>query len=91
MTRRRDRLASKASARAAVPTINLIVDAARARRAGDDERWEVAYAESPIGPIILIVSEGWLESLELLYWSRPEPPSSFPDVGTLTPHLREDS
>ena len=30
------------------PTINLIVNAAQAERAGGDERWEIAYAESPL-------------------------------------------
>ena len=72
------------------PTINLIVNAAQAKRAGDDERWEIAHAESPLGPVILVVSEGWLESLELLYWSGDPAPTEFPDPSEMTPHLRSE-
>jgi hypothetical protein len=70
------------------PTIDLTVDASRAPRAGDDPRWEIANAQSPVGPIILVVSEGWLECLELLYWDGPTAPTAFPDAETLAPSVR---
>jgi hypothetical protein len=72
------------------PTINLVVNAARAPRAGDDPRWEIANAESPLGPIILVVNEGWLESLELVYWAGDAPPHEFPAPETLSPRVRTE-
>ena len=70
------------------PTINLVVDASQAPRAGDDPRWEIANAQSPLGPIILVADEGWLETLELLYWDGPTAPTDFPDPDSLTVSVR---
>jgi hypothetical protein len=64
------------------------VDASRAPKAGDDPRWEIANAKSPLGPIILVANEGWLESLDLVYWDGPTPPTDFPEPDTLAANVR---